>query len=754
MDREHTPESAADLLGYSRQTITNWIVTGRLKATGTGKVGAGRGYKILESDLFKASRAVNLASPDPEPLAMRMDTPEDRRRDALSLEVYWPAERRSQTFSSELLGGFDTFHALTYTASITTILKLLTTHDFTHAEVVFGAEDLLTASASKVVKVQEAIETVLARGYMGLGGVTHPDSRRLMEYQVEGRAAFYAMAGGIVHSKLYFLERPGLSRVLVGSANLSERAMSGKQGEVLLAFDNDEWMWQNLMRKYEAVREVAVSTPLKTQIKAAHLVRTEDLPAGRQALEDDADTVEILVLDGVESIGNPDQIAVRTAELDAHLGEALQENLVNPPRPGAPAVLRRGSFRRINNAVSVKVPREPAKGHHLERGENRFIYDGRAIERPNSDDGIDRDAQLIIDFINKFHEFGDKADILQRNYYAFMGWLYFAPFMPGLARRCHVEGGNASKSFKHIAIIYGESNCGKSALSQFLQTSMFGAPSPIGSKGFTMTAFEEKAAHAGILPIYYADIDKKRFGERGENNAERIAKYYDLLVEQSGNYPCAVITSNADEFSNEFRNRAFLVNTPVGVASDDSAMKVRLDNEALPLRNRIGQDFYAEYLYRMTDIVDRIEDVAQFDYLDASTRLIKDLLLESRHRGESLPEWVHTVTATEFDERTWQLKHHQLNARLSQDLYTAETPPADGKWTATDTQILIGVPRVGGVLQANEFLGHWIDKVSTVKSGNVIYLRRDEVDASLRRTIPDWRLPIPMPLWKRLTGRK
>ena len=580
-------KEAAEAIGTSQATVSNWFKVGRLKAERVPR-GGKSALRIRHADLIEASRGTLFEQPG-ETAQLGFAAPEDPRKDALTLEVFWPEEQRAQRFTTEMLAGFSTFRALTYTVSLPSILKLLTTQNYDQAEVVFGSEALVRETkAETVVLFQAAIEDEITRGYIGIGGESDPRTQQLMAWQAEGRAKFYAAAGGVIHSKLYFLERPGLRRVLVGSANLSERAMSGRQGEVLFAYDNNSWVWDNLSRKYEAALSLSAGLQLKTQVKPAHIVRAEDLPVGREVKNAPNESVTIFTFEATDIQGDPEYLAVRAAELDSSLGEGLRENIRAMPR--GESVIRATSLQRINYAAAPNRPEDPAKFHKLDRVNDRFIYDGRAIERPESSEVIERDALLISQYITKFQEFGEESDDLQRNYFGLMGWLYFTPFMPGLARELHRMGANASKDLKHLAVVYGQSNCGKSAMTKFLLTSMFGPPATIDDSGFTQSDFKLRTRHVGVLPIYYEDVSGNRFSGRTNNQGEVIVKYYDQLVSRTGVYPCAVATANAEatEFANEVRNRAFLVYTPKGIASEDDDTRKRLDREVLPLLNRVG----------------------------------------------------------------------------------------------------------------------------------------------------------------------
>ena len=79
-------------------------------------------------------------------------------------------------------------------------------------------------------------------------------------------------------AKLYLLEadNPERRRVIVGSANLSERAFGGKQPETLIVFDNDAGAWDHYSREYDAVKETASDKiDLPTDLREAEIEFTE-----------------------------------------------------------------------------------------------------------------------------------------------------------------------------------------------------------------------------------------------------------------------------------------------------------------------------------------------------------------------------------------------------------------------------------------------------------------------------------------------
>ena len=729
--------------GVSQPALSKWISNGRLKAERIPGPGKGR-YRIRDVDLVEAcrgtayefekeTRQMLLGSDDVAPLA---------------LEVVWPEEKRAARFTLKDLQGFTSLRAVTFTPSLDAILRLLGVlgdldTSYENMEVVFGSERLTKETdAAKVVLLQKAIADSLTQRYLAVGGITDPRTARLAEMQAQGRVSFYAAAGGVVHSKLYLLERDGLRRAMVGSANLSVRAFSGRQGEVLMSYDNNDFIWDLLSRKYEAIKTLAVTTMLDDELRPAHLVKAEELPAHQQMENGARPQATIYVYQSNDDVDLEDLIAVRAEELEQVAGDSLRE-YIKPVRLGE-AQVHYANIVKVNRAIAPRLPTAPEMTHRLEYMGGRFAMDGQII--PRTLDSLDGDAQQIKNYFGTLEEFGRDADRLQVNYFALMGWQFFTPFMPRLARALWSEGIDPSKRTHNLAVIYGQSNCGKSAIVRFLHRAMFGPPVEHDNSEFTMSKFKGFAERSGLLPIVYQDIESVRFMGRNAQ-AEVIVKAYDQLTAR-GAYPCTIVTSNAEyvEFTNQFRTRALLVYAPRGIAADDDELRHRLDQKIRPFINRITTGFYSEYLYRMDERLTAALESAppeEFDYLHESTLMISRMLTEDRMEGEYRPEWAKPIKGQDYGQAAWELKYAQATRRFSSDRYTPNPLPEPDRWTATATEIIVGVESVRDLRESREFPAHWIKQDSNYSTGRQFHLDRREVEASLARAGQEWELPIP-----------
>ena len=192
----------------------------------------------------------------------------------------WPASRflSERKFDWDLFRGYDSLRALTYSASIPAIVRMLDDFEFARFECVFGCESTLRDIKEVLAFQQVAIGDTRA-AIMGLKDERHA---YLLGKVSAGQARFRVLRKYVAHAKVYLLENAadGRNRVIIGSANLSERAFSGNQPETLVAFDDDPAAWAHYSQMYEAIRDSAsdeIPLPPERIIKAE--IELDETPA-------------------------------------------------------------------------------------------------------------------------------------------------------------------------------------------------------------------------------------------------------------------------------------------------------------------------------------------------------------------------------------------------------------------------------------------------------------------------------------------
>ena len=156
-----------------------------------------------------------------------LEDPDSRTRSTQLQAVYAEAQR-VEPFTMDLFGGFSEMRALTYTSSIPMVLRLLRDYDYDDFECVFGHSGVLSRDAADLLAFQSVVQSRLNRGFVGARGIS-PERRGVIYCRAaEGTARFLVVKDAVAHAKIYLLDREDKWRVIVGSANLSETAFSGR----------------------------------------------------------------------------------------------------------------------------------------------------------------------------------------------------------------------------------------------------------------------------------------------------------------------------------------------------------------------------------------------------------------------------------------------------------------------------------------------------------------------------------------------
>ena len=750
MQKFYNVVEAAAIIGASPSTINTWINNGHLPAERdfelkkAGKVP----WRIKHGDLMEAARGTKFAMQEPAfAPTMLFDDPDSMTRDAMSLRVWWPLEQRSESFSLELLTGYTRFRAVTYSVSIPMIYELLTQANYDEFQVIFGSEKLVRGDMRTILGVQAHIREGLAEGFLGIGGLDNPKAAAIMDRIAEGKGQLRAMHDKIAHSKIYLLDGNGQRRVILGSANLSETAFMGRQGEIMTAYDDDDYMWAEVDRIYNALLKLSSSRvsfdPTKPVSRRDAQVVPLELPLFNEIMR----TKEPVTIYAPQNGPTPDSDEALAVSVEAY--ESLFDIATNGslPKPkGGVTTWTPALVKRIQRNVQAAKPPTEDHSHELRYVGGSFMYNGTVLERPAGDefDNIQSDADLFTRYINNFSEFEDGFDNLQRDYFAVMSWLFFSPFMPRL-KKAKADKGPGDYSCKMVAILYGESNCGKTDVVEMLLSGMFGPTKYLRDREFTRNQVLYRQGMARLYPLFYDDIQTTRFTAK-DGQGTNIVKSYDSLYSEMAEYPCIIASLNSDtiELPPEVRKRCLTVYTDSPLPMDDVQKTQRLQRERQRINNRIGTFLYREYLYRMDQrLPTDPEELAQLDYLATSSSLLVEMFEESLRVGEDLPTWCESVTTKDFDESYWGRKRDDIKTlHLDPELWVSDYPPRIGNWTTKSGNYVIGVNSMRrNQMMKTAFPPQVVNRRGSV--GDMIFLNAHRLDEFMRRGDPSWKTPVP-----------
>ena len=366
---------------------------------------------------------------------------------------------------------------LTYSASSTAIVRMLDEFSFDRFECVFGCE----ATLGNVVDVLAFQKVAIGQTRAAIMGLKDTRHQRILEKVAAGQARFWVVRESVAHAKLFLLAGPERTRVIVGSANLSEQAFSGDQPETLVVFDDDETAWRHYSRMFDTIRDSGsdeIPLPPERIIQAE--IEIQDTP-----VLSDTSTIAIIT---------PTAPAEAEVSAPAQVERIEKVAAVMKPRlSAATPPLRRGK-QRITPAIKRELSRirlvkstDEATSRYLsiDRVNRTAVMSGEEFSLTWDDASVRSDARLILDYFGNYEgAFEGDVPMLQRDYFAFASWLYFSPYICDLRSLAHLADSDVVR-YPSFAIIFGKSNCGKTSLVDTLITSMFGRAHIVEKRSFT-----------------------------------------------------------------------------------------------------------------------------------------------------------------------------------------------------------------------------------------------------------------------------
>ena len=304
--------------------------------------------------------------------------------------------------------------------------------------------------------------------------------RRIEEGRLRLRVR--AVEGHVSHAKILLLsdDPDGERCVLTDSANFSASALLGDQNEVLVCF-RDSAAWEHLEGQYLGEREHASAEISLAQLLEHQLEPDAGLPSeAAPVLAPGRESSQLI------QISQP-------AESRGELERGRQvEKLYDVVLPALP----KEATREDNETVKLGAPARKRFSGILGRQTRRFepphpTFSVDPASRSASvcgspwaleSDGakVCEDAAALVAFWDAYRGQIEKH---QRDYFTFLCWILFSPFICTLRHRAALEGRDVIR-FPRVGIIYGKANSGKTQLVEIAGRFMFGDefPSPIRSR--------------------------------------------------------------------------------------------------------------------------------------------------------------------------------------------------------------------------------------------------------------------------------
>ena len=596
--------------------------------------------------------------------------------DGTGLRVVSASFLSERKFDWDLFRGYDSLRVLTYSASIPAIVNMLDDFEFSKFECVFGCEKTIRDFKDILAFQQFAI------GSARLAIMNLRDERHayILGQVRAGQARFHVLRTHIAHAKLYLLENEasGSHRIIIGSANLSESAFSGRQPETLVAFDDDPGAWAHYLRMYENIRDSAsdaIELPSERIVKAE--IKIEETPV----ISDGSNT---LVIEQIPAEEVQVTIPVQAERIEKVL--AAQPPQINAIIPAFSRQKQRitPEVKRLIRHIRLVKSADVADHSYfsINRTEGVATLSGESFPLEWDPAAVAGDARLLVQYFANYEDAfeGDVAR-LQRDYFTLWSWLYFSPFMCDLRTLASIHGEDVIR-YPSFAIAFGKSNCGKSSIINTLMLSMFGRENPIDKRSFTSSRLRGLQQAYRRLPVVFDDIGRNAFRTHGldiikDEYPPPVAEYPGFILSMNSNDPAS--------FPDEIVKRSMLIYTTTALPPHREELRQRLNAGVQEIRRGLTGHLYRRYLSEtMTQLAD---DRLPADWLSLSSGILSGVIADSIE--QPAPHWLRQATWMDYAEKRYDRIKARLNDLLRPSAMLKSEDAAPAGWILDGDRVIV-----------------------------------------------------------------
>ena len=639
-------------------------------------------------------------------------------------------------FDLDAFARYRRIRILTYSSSVQMLHTVLERFAESRIECVLGYSRVVSNVASIIALQTAAIEEV----HNVLRGLPASSRDNVLERVREGRLQVRVVEGHVSHAKIFLLsDGPDDDRcVLTGSANFSTSALLGDQHEVLIRFRDDR-AWEHFERQYLQVRDHASADVPIAALVDQRLDPDGGLPPDAAPVLSPGRGAQIVQLARPAESADAVDRGRRVEKLYDVVLPALPKEAQRSPTPTLK--LDDTARKRFSGLIRRQTRRlEPA---HPTFSLDLVSHEGSVCGLPwpfeSEDTKVRDDAAALVAFWDAYRSaFRGRIEKLQRDYFIFLCWMFFSPFICTLRRQASLEGRDVIR-FPRVGIVFGKSNSGKTQLVEIAGKFMF-AEHFQGAIRTRLTTQHLRAIDASYrrMPAFFDDVGWTRF----RNHAPEYIK--DETLSPHDEAPCTILSMNAKmgSFPDEIAKRCLLIYSAASLPSDDESSRIVMSNQLSSIEPTTH--LYRRYVH---EVLERLHsNVHETDWLLLSSQILSELLADCGHDAA----WAKPVAWETYASTRYDALREQLRSLLDAARRHSSRPPPDTEgWFAHGEKIWV---RVG----TNSF-GHpdfeWRDLPTYMLHEHesraaefVLDARAVENFLGQKLTVPRWRFP----LWPRL----
>ena len=572
------------------------------------------------------------------------------------------------TMTLNAFANYRTIRILTYSTSPHILKELFELAPNSTVECILGSNRTISNLADLFL-AQSLIQDGLRHTFTSF---PEPTRSTIVDRIQRGQLAFRILNGQASHAKIFLLSDgdTGDHCAFLGSANFSSNALIGDQHEVIIR-TRSNYGWDVCEQQYFAARQHSSQTPTST-------FDTHDAPDSKAAAflipvpailqSDEAVATATIQLSLPQSTPTPNDAFQHLQDI---LLQQLPKHLTKPTQPTIH--LDKNQRRRFTGIIRKAAASQPPSNPTFSLNPDTCEATLNGVPWPldTKDDDVAHDTDMLLSYWQTYqHHFQGNTARLQHDYFVFLSWLFFAPFVATVRRRLTLQRLDPIQ-VPRFGILYGQSNSGKTLLLQTVSRFMFGDAAPTPLRANRITAGEIHAIDRSYrrMPAILDDLGPRRF----TNHVHDIVK--DETAPPSDEHPCFAISMNAElnAFIPEITKRTLLLYSTASFPANREQSRISMANQLASIEPTTS--LYRRYLTLIVDHIPRhAEDLATFDWLKLSSSTLSGLL--SQHA--TLPAWASpTLWAQHANAR-----FDHISAQLDTLLDPASRQPSRAKVTA------------------------------------------------------------------------
>ncbi len=526
----------------------------------------------------------------------------------------------------ELFEGFDELKAITFSSGINFIYTLL--NMFQKAEIIFGCEDVMSFSLQNIMAYQSRLIERIRDKFSS-------SKEKLITRIENGSVHLYVAREQLSHEKIYLLSGgDGRKRVILGSANMSFNAFSGRQRENICYIDGEkayDWYLNN----FNSLKEDS----------------TDEISHKAYTLSDLSDNIDKLpVSETIRAkkvlIIEPEKENIENIEFYIDVrrtSEKLKQNLPKLDSKNGKVCLIPDNIVKIRKHIEIETIKEKEQRAEypqlvINTDDSTATLNNEKLDLHPEPEKIKQDVDLFLQYMKGYEKFHGETDEMKNRYYEFANWFFCSPFM-AVMRDYAARFDQKKFPYPVFGLIYGQSKAGKTSFLETLLKMMIGQKPKISAPDFTRSSIETLKRTVLGAPIIVDDLTNARFNQ----HAIETIKNDDFGIrDHLINYPAVVISANEDvkAVAPEVIRRTVICRVGAGLTNTE----VMKSNVVRNVQQKIGTSFYREYLRRMLekipDMINLLKDEnseSSPDIMELSSEIIKEII--SKYTDE-LPSYV------------------------------------------------------------------------------------------------------------------